>query len=109
MADTLRLLIAEDSEDDTWLIIRELQRGGFRPEFERVETAGAMREAIETQSWDLIISDYSIPSFGGQVALAIYHQQRLDIPFIAVSGVMGEETAVEMMKAGAHDYVLKDN
>jgi len=109
MSDPLRLLIAEDSEDDTWLIIRELQRGGFRPHFERVETASAMREAIEANTWDLIISDYSIPSFGGQAALAVYHQRALDIPFIMVSGVMGEETAVEMMKAGAHDYVLKDN
>lgn len=109
MANSLRLLMVEDSEDDTWLIIRELQRGGFRPEFERVETAAAMREALEAHPWDLIISDYAMPLFGGQAALALYHEKGLDIPFISVSGKMGEETAVEMMKAGAHDYVLKDH
>jgi len=91
------------------LIIRELQRGGFRPEFERVETASSMREALEAQPWDLVISDYSMPSFGGPAALAIYQKKANHIPFIIVSGVMGEETAVEMMRAGAHDYVLKDN
>jgi PAS domain S-box-containing protein len=107
--NTLRLLIVEDSEADTYLIVRELQRGGFRPEFERVETAGAMREALETADWDLIISDYSMPMFGGPAALSLYGEKGLDIPFISVSGAIGEETAVEMMRAGAHDYVMKDN
>jgi PAS domain S-box-containing protein len=108
MSNILRLLMVEDSEADTWLIVRELQRAGFRLEFERVETAGAMREAIEAHPWDLIISDYAMPLFGGPAALALYTEKGLDIPFISVSGVMGEETAVEMMKAGAHDYVMKD-
>jgi PAS domain S-box-containing protein len=108
-SNILRLLIVEDSEADTYLIVRELQRGGFRPEFERVETAGAMREALQGHTWDLIISDYSMPLFGGPAALALYREQGLDIPFISVSGAIGEETAVEMMKAGAHDYVMKDN
>lgn len=108
MSNSLRLLMVEDSEADTWLIVRELQRAGFRLEFERVETAGAMREALAAHPWDLIISDYTMPLFGGPAALALYHEKGLDIPFISVSGVMGEETAVEMMKAGAHDYVMKD-
>ena len=105
MSNPLRVLIVEDSQDDTWLIVRNLQRAGFRPDFERVETMAAMREALETQSWDLIISDYSMPQFAGPAALALYRQKGLDIPFISVSGVIGEETAVEMMKAGAHDFV----
>ena len=108
-SNILRLLIVEDSEADTWLIVRELQRGGFRTEFERVETAGAMREALDSRKWDLIISDYSMPLFAGPAALALYREQGLDIPFISVSGVIGEETAVELMKAGAHDCVMKDN
>jgi len=109
MSNVLRLLMVEDSEADTWLIVRELQRAGFRPEFERVETAGAMRDALEAHPWDLIISDYSMPLFGGPAALALYHEKGLDIPFISVSGVIGETTAVEMMKAGAHDYLMKDH
>src|SRR5436190_730134 len=109
MSKPLRLLIEEDSEDDTWLIVRQLQRGGLNPDFQRVETLSSMREALGAQSWDLIISDYSLPQFGGPAALALYRQQGLDIPFITVSGVIGEEVAVEMMKGGAHDYVMKSN
>jgi two-component system, cell cycle sensor histidine kinase and response regulator CckA len=108
-SNILRLLIVEDSEADTYMIVRELQRGGFRPEFERVETAAAMREALQGRTWDLVISDYSMPLFGGPAALALYREKGLEIPFISVSGAIGEETAVEMMKAGAHDYVMKDN
>src|SRR6266478_6359800 len=109
MADALRVLVVEDSEDDAFLTLRELRRGGFDPQFERVETAETMSAALDRQPWDLIISDYSIPSFGGRAALALYQQKGLDIPFITMSGVIGEETAVEMMKAGAHDYVMKGN
>ena len=109
MPDPLRVLIVEDSVEDTFLIVRELQRGGFNVTFERVETASTMRAAIDAQSWDLVISDYSMPSFSGTAALALYQQSRLDAPFIVVSGFIGEELAVEMLKAGAHDYVMKDN
>src|SRR5436190_14796163 len=108
-SDLLRLLIVEDSEDDTWLIVRQLQQSGLHPDLHRVETLGAMREALDTQKWDCIISDYSLPQFSGPAALALYQQRALDIPFIIVSGAMGEETAVEMMKAGAHNYVMKNN
>jgi PAS domain S-box-containing protein len=109
MSDPLRVLIIEDSEDDTWLIVRHLQRGGLNLDFHRVDTLDPMRQALAAQLWDIIISDYSLPGFGGRAALALYHQQGLDIPFIIVSGVIGEEAAVEMMKAGAHDYVIKNN
>jgi PAS domain S-box-containing protein len=108
MSEALRVLIVEDSVDDTFFIVRELQRGGFQVKFERVETAADMQAALETQQWDLVISDYSMPQFGGVAALAIFQQSGLDIPFIVVSGAMGEAIAVEMLKAGAHYYVTKD-
>ena len=108
MLNPLRALIVEDSVDDTFFIVRELQKGGFAVEFERVETQAAMQAALDGRAWDLIISDYSLPRFSGPAALAIYRKAGLDIPFIMVSGVMGEERAVEVLKAGAHDYVLKD-
>jgi PAS domain S-box-containing protein len=81
----------------------------LNPDFQRVETLDSMRQALDGGPWDLVISDYSLPTFGGPAALALYHQRGLDIPFIIVSGVIGEEAAVEMMKAGAHDYVIKNN
>ncbi len=109
MADSLRVLIVEDSVEDTFLIVRELQRGGFKVTFERVETPAAMRTALEAQRWDLVISDYSMPSFSGSAALALYQESGLEVPFIMVSGAMGEELAVQMLKAGAHDYVMKDH
>jgi two-component system, cell cycle sensor histidine kinase and response regulator CckA len=97
----------EDSVDDTLLLAAELQRGGLDPVFERVETAASLQAALEVHAWDLIICDYSLPHLAGPDALAIYQQKGLDIPFISVSGTVGEETVAEMIKAGAHDYVLK--
>ena len=93
--------------DDTLLIAAELQRGGLDPVYERVETAAAMQAALDVHEWDLIICDYSMPQLTGPVALAIFCQKGLDIPFISVSGTVGEETVAEMLKAGAHDYVMK--
>ncbi len=107
MPGPLRVLMVEDSVDDTLLIAEELQRGGLDPVFERVETAAAMQAALEVRNWDLIICDYSMPHFDGPAALAIYQQAGVDIPFIGVSGTVGEETVAEMIKAGAHDYVMK--
>ena len=101
--------MVEDSEDDTLLIATELQRGGFEATIERVETWTALRAALDRHEWDLIICDHSMPQLGGPAALAIYREKGLDIPFISVSGTVGEETVAEMMKAGAHDYVLKNN
>jgi two-component system, cell cycle sensor histidine kinase and response regulator CckA len=105
----LRVLIVEDSENDTLLIVRALRRSGWELSYLRVETAAAMTTALEQQSWELIISDYSLPQFGGSAALALYKEKGIDIPFISVSGAIGEDLAVEMMKAGAHDYVMKNN
>jgi PAS domain S-box-containing protein len=90
------------------LIVRELSDGGFEVTSERVVSATAMQAALEAHPWDLVISDYTIPGFGGAAALALYRQKDLDIPFIIVSGVVGEALAVEMVKSGAHNYVMKD-
>ena len=109
MPTPLRLLIVEDSEDDAVIVLHELKRGGFEVAAKRVDSKAAMMEALDSQPWDLIISDYSLPGFGGMEALKIYQSRKLDIPFISVSGAMGEELAVEMMHAGVHDYVIKGN
>jgi DNA-binding NtrC family response regulator len=105
----LRLLLVEDSEDDAILLLRMLTRGGYEPACERVDNAQAMQDALTKQDWDLIIADYVIPGFGGLPALQLLKDRGLDIPFIMVSGQMGEDTAVGAMKAGAHDYLRKDN
>jgi two-component system, cell cycle sensor histidine kinase and response regulator CckA len=109
MSGLLRVLIVEDSMDDTMLIAAELQRGGLDPVFERVETAAGMRAALDGHEWDLIICNYSAPQFPGPAALAIYREKALDIPFISVSGAIGEETVAEMLKAGTHDFVMKSH
>ena len=101
--------MVEDSVDDTLLIAAELQRGGLDPVFERVETAASLQAALDAHNWDPIICDYSMPHLAGPAALAIYQQKGLDIPSISISGTVGEETVAEMMKAGAHDYVMKSN
>lgn len=94
---------------DALLLLRELRRSGLDVISERVETGPDMATALEKGHWDLILSDYSLPQFSGAAALGIFQKRNLDIPFIIVSGALGEERAVEMMKAGAHDYVLKHN
>lgn len=108
LSERLRLLLVEDSPHDTQLIVRELLEGGFQVISERVDSAAAMKTALQTQIWDLIISDYSLPQFSGADALAMYRAAEVGAPFIIVSGVVGEDRAVEMVKAGAHDYVMKD-
>ncbi len=109
MSTPLRVLIVEDSEDDTQLMLRELRRGGYDPIFERVETADQMQAALNQQDWELILCDHALPVFSAPKALELLKRIALDIPFIEVSGKIGEETAVEMMRAGAHDYVMKGN
>ncbi len=98
----------EDSESDAALIVRALEKARFQVEWERVEDAAGMRAALAERPWDVIIADYHLPQFDAPAALAILRDSGRDIPFIVVSGVMGEDTAVEMMKSGAHDYLLKD-
>jgi two-component system cell cycle sensor histidine kinase/response regulator CckA len=104
----LRVLIVEDSEEDALLMVRELERGGYDPTFERVETAEKMKEALCTKTWDLVLADYSLPHFSGLEALEVLKASGLDLPFIIVSGAIGEDVAVQAMKAGAHDYLMKD-
>jgi DNA-binding NtrC family response regulator len=101
-------LVIEDSADDAMLLEIALQRAGYDPSCHRVETPTAMTAALERQRWDLIIADYRLPDFDGLAALALVKEKGLDLPFIIVSGYITEETAVAAMKAGAHDYVMKD-
>jgi two-component system cell cycle sensor histidine kinase/response regulator CckA len=103
---SLRLLLVEDSETDAELVVRELRRGGFEVQSERVESRDALIAALG-QTWDLVISDYSLPTFDGLRALEVIREHEPDLPFIIVSGTIGEETAVKAMKAGAHDFILK--
>lgn len=105
----LRVLIVEDSEDDTELLLHELRRGGYAPESERVQTPEGLDDALARRSWDIIISDYAMPRFNGLQALKLTQEKGVDIPFIIVSGSIGEDVAVAAMKAGAHDYLMKGN
>lgn len=109
MATPLAVLIVEDSQNDAQLLIRQLKKADYAVTFEVVETEAHMRSMLARQTWDVVISDFSLPQFDCSAALALLKETGLDIPFIVVSGVMGEETAVTMMKAGAHDYVMKGN
>lgn len=109
MSKPLRVLIVEDSEDDALLLLMELQRSGYEPDVERVETREAMKEALGRREWDIVISDYVMPRFSGFDALNVLEESGLDLPFIIVSGNIGEDIAVQAMKAGAHDYILKGN
>ncbi len=109
MGAQLRVLMVEDSEDDARLNLLELERAYSTVEHQRVDTEGAMREALASSSWDLVLLDYSLPEFGAPRALEIVRQHDRELPVILVSGLIGEATAVEMMRAGVHDYVLKDS
>jgi signal transduction histidine kinase len=108
MGGKLRVLFVEDSEDDATLVLAELKRAGYEPVPQRVYTAQALQAALERQEWDLVIADYSMPSFTGLEALNIVRTGGYDLPFIVVSGTIGEDVAVAAMKAGAHDYLIKD-
>jgi len=109
MGTPLRVLIVEDSRADAELLRLELERGGYEPVVERVDTPEAMRAALEERSWEVILSDYVMPSFSGPAALKLAKEIAPHLPFIIITGQVGEETAVEAMKAGAHDYILKGN
>jgi len=103
----LKVLIVEDSEEDADLIVLELKRGGYDPRCRRVDEAQTLRSALDEDEWDLVLSDYSMPRFSLPEALDIVRQKSADLPFVIVSATIGEEAAVEAMKAGAHDYILK--
>src|ERR1700761_7761503 len=99
MRQPLHILIVEDSEHDVIFVVRTLQRGGFEPVFERVETEGEFKTALANRHWDVVIADYHLPQFGAIEALRLLQETKLDLPFIIVSGAIGEETAVAAMKS----------
>ena len=107
MTTPLRLLLIEDSENDALLLELELRRGGYDVSVHRVQTAADMRAALSSQTFDVIISDYSMPEFAMPRALALLQETGLDLPFIIVSGTIGEESAVQALKSGAHDFMSK--
>ncbi len=105
----LQVLLIEDSEDDAELMIYALRRGGFEFHHERVTTDGELQSALKAQAWDLALCDYNLPRLDGRRALATITSVQPDIAVIFVSGIIGEETAAELMRSGAKDYVRKDN
>jgi diguanylate cyclase (GGDEF)-like protein len=105
----IRVLLVEDNPDDAELIILELELSGYTVSWKRVETTLEMSLALEQQSWDMILADYSLPQFNALAALSLMQDKNLDLPFIIVSGSIGEEIAVAAMRAGAHDYLLKNS
>src|SRR5260221_4360483 len=109
MTEPLRILVAEDSEADAELVQRELKRGGLDCQSRRVQTESDFRRELDEFQPHLVISDFSMPQFNGREALAIARESKADIPFILISGTIGENVAVDMMKAGADDYVMKNN
>src|SRR5260370_21482653 len=108
MGVSVRVLMVEDLEDDAVLQVRMLRQAGYEVEFERVDSAGGLSQALD-KKWDIIISDHSIPHFSGNEALKIVRARDEEVPFIFVSGTVGEDAAVAAMKVGAQDYVMKTN
>lgn len=109
MTSPLRLLVVEDSQDDAFILVLQLERAGFRTKYQQVASRHEMEKALVEQPWDLIISDHLLPGFSSFEALELAKKHQPDIPFIVVSGMIGEEAAVAVMKAGANDYVMKNN
>ena len=105
----LRLLLVEDSENDATLLIEYLRQGGYEPDYTRVDNEKALTAALDDHDWDLVIADYTMPGFSGTSALAMVRDRGLEVPFIFVSGTIGEEIAVDAMKNGADDYIIKNN
>src|ERR1044071_820107 len=108
MSEALRLLLLEDSESDARLLLRELKDGGFDVRFARVQTEPEFRQALISETWDLVLADYRLPAFDGPAALALVRAHDPDLPFILVSGAVGEDLAADAMRAGAQDFVMKD-
>jgi len=106
---SLRALMVDNSENDVLLIIRELKKGGFNPFYERVETATAMEKILQDKQWDVILCDYKMPQFSAPLAIDVLKKTDIDIPLIIVSGSIGEDAAVECMRLGAQDYIMKGN
>jgi PAS domain S-box-containing protein len=108
MSTPLRALIVEDSEGDTALLVQQLEEGGYHTFFKRVDSRQTLKVALQEQQWDVVISDYKLPAFDGMCALRTLQEEGIDIPFILISGYVDLETAIAVMKAGAHDYITKD-
>lgn len=104
----LRLLIVEDSEDDAMLLLHRFRSAGYAVEYQRVDNEPDMRNALQSGAWDAVLSDHRMPSFDANAALTLMQSLNFDLPFIIVSGVIDEETAIAAMRAGAHDYLSKD-
>src|SRR5437899_321109 len=104
----VRVLIIDDSDDDALLVVTHLRRGGIELTYERTETIQAVADALTARPPDIVICDYNLPGFSAQDALRVLRDSGLDASFILVSGAVGEETAAAIMKAGAHDFILKD-
>ncbi len=109
MGEPLRLVLVEDSEVDAELLLTELRRGGFAPQAHRVVDEAGLRAALSADEWDMAILDYRLPSFSAPAAIEVIREMAADVPIVVVSGAIGDEQAVETLKAGAGDYVLKDN
>ena len=109
MDKKLNVLVIEDSQVDAELNVAMLRRAGYDVTYQRVETSEEMLQATTAVCWDIILSDYSMPHFTVLAALEIYHAEGRDIPFIVISGAIGEDKAVQIIRAGAHDYLLKSN
>lgn len=109
MVDSLKILIVEDSEDDALLLIRELRKAGYAPFFDRVDSPDTLQTALQAQLWDVIITDHNMPRLNSETVLKIVSESGMDIPVIIVSGIIPESIAIANMKAGAQDYIMKDN
>ncbi len=109
MGDPIAILLVEDSADDAELVTRALVKGGFAPAIERVQTRDEYLVALQKRSWHAVVSDYSLPGFSGLMALQLMKERGVDLPFFVVSGTIGEELAVEVMRRGASDYLMKGN
>jgi hypothetical protein len=107
MAKTLKLLLVEDNDDDALLLLTQLQYNGYEVSHRRVETREQMVDALRGESWDIIISDYRLPNFSGEDALTVMKESGVDLPFIILSGTIGEEAAISALKRGANDFVIK--
>jgi diguanylate cyclase (GGDEF)-like protein len=106
---SISLLLVEDSEDDALLLVRELKRGGYDVNFNRVDDKADLRQALDDGYWDLVITDHNLPGFSSDQAVLMIKDSGRDIPVIIVSGSIGEDLAVAAMKMGAHDYIMKSN
>jgi DNA-binding NtrC family response regulator len=109
MSKPLRILIVEDSEDDTLLLLWALRRGGYEPSYERVENAEALKAALARQAWDIVVSDYNMPQLNALAALVLLQEGGFDLPFFIVSGSISEDATVAARQAGACAYLTKDD